>query len=575
MRILTLCLVALATALPSATVRSDVTFQKTILDPDFRSEGVAIADVNKDGKTDVIVGDLWYEAPNWNAHEIRKPRNPQRGGYTEAFAVYADDFNEDGWQDVLVIPFHGKDAKWYENPKGASGHWKERVAFPRTGNETRLYLDLFGDGEKVFLMSIEDHVAWIEVPPAAKINERWKVHRIAEDKTCGHRFAHGLGTGDVNGDGRKDILSPKGWWEQPAAGRKHDGLWKFHRTEIGNDCADMYVFDADGDGRNDIISTSAHQIGIWFHQQTGDPKEPTFKTYTLDKSIKETHSLNFIDVNGDGKKDLVTGWRFFAHGFRPEKAGMPSELAWFEILTTKGAPPTLRKHSVDMQSGVGAQFVTDDINQDGKLDIIVSNRKGVFVFQQTGKPTANASPTKRGPNFVVIFLDDSGWNDFPPFGKPKHKTPNVAKLANDGTAFRQFYVPQAICSASRAALLTGCYPGRTKMFGAHGPKARGLDPRFATIAEVLKPKGYKSAIFGKWHVGDQETTRPLARGFDENSGLMYSNDMWEYHPEHPKHWGRFPLQFWNNGKVTIERVTPQHQTMLTTWYTEHAVDFIA
>ncbi|MDP2996767.1 MAG: sulfatase-like hydrolase/transferase [Bryobacterales bacterium] len=178
------------------------------------------------------------------------------------------------------------------------------------------------------------------------------------------------------------------------------------------------------------------------------------------------------------------------------------------------------------------------------------------------------------PNFVIIFLDDSGYSDFRPFGQPAYPTPNVERLASQGCRFNNFYVPQAVCSASRSALLSGCYPGRTKVFGAHPPGARGLDPKFATMGEVLKTGGYRTAVFGKWHIGDQPDTRPPARGFDESCGLMYSNDMWEFHPENPKAYSKFPLHFWENGKVKIERVTKEHQPMLTTWYTEHAVDFI-
>ncbi|MBN2559324.1 MAG: sulfatase [Phycisphaerae bacterium] len=181
---------------------------------------------------------------------------------------------------------------------------------------------------------------------------------------------------------------------------------------------------------------------------------------------------------------------------------------------------------------------------------------------------------ERRPNFVVIFLDDSGWADFAPFGENAYRTPHVEQLAREGRRFDNFYVPQAICSASRAALMTGCFPGRTKVFGAHPPRARGLNPKFATLGEVLKQRGYATAVFGKWHLGDQPETRPQARGFDESCGLMYSNDMWEYHPENPQYWGQWPLQFWDNGKVTLERVTKAEQPMLTTWYTEHAVDFI-
>jgi len=188
--------------------------------------------------------------------------------------------------------------------------------------------------------------------------------------------------------------------------------------------------------------------------------------------------------------------------------------------------------------------------------------------------SAQVGASKKLPNFVLIFLDDSGWADFRPFGSPAYRTPNVEQLATEGCRFNNFYVPQAVCSASRSALLSACYPGRTKVFGAHGPRARGLDPKYATLGQVMKSRGYATAVFGKWHIGDQPETRPPARGFDESCGLMYSNDMWEFHPQNPDAYKKYPLQFWENGQIKIERMTPQHQPMLTTWYTEHAVDFI-
>lgn len=187
---------------------------------------------------------------------------------------------------------------------------------------------------------------------------------------------------------------------------------------------------------------------------------------------------------------------------------------------------------------------------------------------------ALAQPVKARPNIVVVFLDDSGYSDFRPFGQPEYSTPNVERLAGEGCRFTNFYVPQAVCSASRSALLTGCFPCRTRMFGAHGPRARGVDPKYATLGQVFQRAGYKTAVFGKWHIGDQPETRPPARGFDESCGLMYSNDMWEFHPENPQAYAKYPLEFWENGQVKIPRVTKEHQPYLTTWYTEHAVDFI-
>ncbi len=201
------------------------------------------------------------------------------------------------------------------------------------------------------------------------------------------------------------------------------------------------------------------------------------------------------------------------------------------------------------------------------------------MFLSTGCKNSNGKINERAsreqrPNIVIIFLDDSGYSDFSPFGQQKIETPHVNTLAAEGIVFRNFYVPQAICSASRASLLTGCYPGRTKVFGAHGPKARGLETTFPTLGEVFKAAGYKTAVFGKWHCGDQPDTRPHNRGFDESCGLMYSNDMWRYHPENPEYWGKHPLQFWENGEVVIQDVDSMDQKMLTKWYTERTVDFI-
>ncbi|OVE76198.1 hypothetical protein BVX97_02065 [bacterium E08(2017)] len=188
--------------------------------------------------------------------------------------------------------------------------------------------------------------------------------------------------------------------------------------------------------------------------------------------------------------------------------------------------------------------------------------------------TEQAMHTEPPPNVVIIFLDDAGYGDFSPFGKPDYPTPNVEKLAEQGMRFNQFYVPQAVCSASRSVLMSGCYPGRTRVFGAHGPNGRGLDPKFTTMAEMLKKVGYATAHYGKWHCGDQPETRPLARGFDEHAGLMYSNDMWRFNPKRPEYWGQFPLRYWKNGEIFIEDVSKKDQESLTKWSTEYAVDFI-
>ena len=173
------------------------------------------------------------------------------------------------------------------------------------------------------------------------------------------------------------------------------------------------------------------------------------------------------------------------------------------------------------------------------------------------------------PNFVIIFCDDLGYADIAPFGS-KTATPNLDRLARQGMRFTDFYVGQAVCSASRAALLTGCYPNRIGIQGALGPRSKtGINSNEVTLAELLKARGYATAIYGKWHLGDAPQFLPTRHGFDEYFGLPYSNDMWPFHPTAGTNYP--PLPLYENEKV-IELMPDQ--TQLTTWYTEHAVSFI-
>lgn len=182
----------------------------------------------------------------------------------------------------------------------------------------------------------------------------------------------------------------------------------------------------------------------------------------------------------------------------------------------------------------------------------------------------NKTDTSR-PNIIIIFTDDQGYQDLGCFGSPDIKTPGLDQMAREGVRFTNFYDAQPVCSASRAGLLTGCYPNRLGIHGALGPKSRvALNHDETTIAELVKPLGYATAIFGKWHLGDHPDFLPQKHGFDEYFGLPYSNDMWPKHPENPEAWPRLPLI---EGDSIIEYLDVD-QKMLTTWYTEKAVDFI-
>jgi arylsulfatase A-like enzyme len=178
------------------------------------------------------------------------------------------------------------------------------------------------------------------------------------------------------------------------------------------------------------------------------------------------------------------------------------------------------------------------------------------------------------PNIVIIFMDDMGYADVGCFGAHGYQTPNIDKLAAAGRKFTNFHVAQPVCSASRTALLTGCYPNRVGIHGALGPSAKhGINSAEMTVAELVKQKGYATAAVGKWHLGSLPQFLPVKHGFDEYYGIPYSNDMWPYHPQSNK--GAYPkLPMIENDTVVDAEVTPEDQTRLTTEYTERGVQFI-
>jgi hypothetical protein len=361
-------------------------FTKVVLDREFRSEGVAVADVNRDGRMDVIAGNLWYEAPGWTPREIQKPGQFDAAkGYSNTFVNFAIDVNRDGWPDQVRVDMPGTHrVVWHENPKGKNQHWTEHTLFRNACNESPAYARLFGAGrDPVLVFAYDDsQMAWYE--PGLDSSAEFKTHaigdRISREMARDHgvfRYSHGLGVGDVNDDGRNDVIIRTGYWLAPQDPRKPD--WKFVPAPFGEDCAQMHVYDVNGDGLPDVLSSSAHRIGVWWHEQQPGGK---FVTRTIDSSFSQSHALELADINGDGLKDLVTGKRFWAHGPTGDvNPGDPAVVVWFE-LQRKGKEVRWTKHEIDNDSGVGTQFVVADINRDRRPDVVTSNKKGVHVFIQ-------------------------------------------------------------------------------------------------------------------------------------------------------------------------------------------------
>jgi hypothetical protein len=424
---------AMALAFLSGTVcahaadSSNQTFKKIQLTDKFWSEGANFSDFNHDGIMDVVSGPYWYEGPDFKKRHEYYPANKFftrkkdngaeekiegfEGGlgvnntYSDNFFAFVYDFNQDGWPDILIYGFPGKDASWYENPKGREGHWQRHQIFDVVDNESPGFTDVNGDGKPDIVCNSGGYFGYA----TADWNDAtkpWKFHPISP-KGDWQRFTHGLGVGDINGDGRVDIMEASGWWEQPAS-LDGDPVWKFHAFPFapGHGSSQMYAYDVNGDGKNDVITAlAAHGYGLAWYEQTSENGEISFKQHIIlnpqtDKEkpapdkygvvFSQLHAVALADMNGDGLKDIVTGKRFWAHGRHGLDPGSddPAVLYWFELVRGANGAADFVPHLIDNDSGIGTQVVVGNLQGKNQKfpDIVVGNKKGTFVFlNETGK----------------------------------------------------------------------------------------------------------------------------------------------------------------------------------------------
>jgi FG-GAP-like repeat len=406
--------------------QSDMRFAMVPIDGGA-AESAAVADVNKDGKLDIISAESWYEAPRWTKRPIRTI--PVTSGYVDSFSDLPLDVDGDGFTDVIQIGYFARRIVWMKNPGSSGGAWTEQLIDAIGPTEFAFLVDLDNDGTADDLLPQFTGAAGAPLTWYELNDGRWVKHIVST-----RSYGHGIGAGDVNGDRRHDILTPQGWLEAPADARA-PGDWTFHATDWqqrtipapttaaspslttppamvapppvpppaspsaapstavpapaarGAEWGFLYVLDINGDGRNDVLTTSAHSYGIcWFEQRP----DGGWQQHVIDHSWSHAHASALADINGDGRPDLVSGKRFQARNAPAPGDDDPLGIYWYEFKQGAKNAVTWARHTIDYGSkaGGGLQIAVRDLDGDGDMDVVSGGKSGLFLAENLTRSPA-------------------------------------------------------------------------------------------------------------------------------------------------------------------------------------------